>query len=164
MTNLLEGAKAPDFTLGGLDGKEYSLASLLRHGPVVLTFFKISCPVCQFTFPFLQRLHSRFNGLNATIVSVSQDDTRDTTFFNKEHGIHFLTLVDEHPYPVSSSYGLTNVPTIFLIEPDGTIKVSCEGFSKGDLERIAENLTARENLPSIPFFTAEDRVPDYKPG
>ncbi len=78
MTNLLEGAQAPDFTLGALDGKEHSLASLLKHGPAVVAFFKVSCPVCQFTLPFLQRLNSRLGDSNATIVSVSQDDARDT--------------------------------------------------------------------------------------
>ena len=56
LTTIAVGHAAPGFTLKSLDGKEYSLAKLLEKGPVVAAFFKISCPVCQFTFPYLQRL------------------------------------------------------------------------------------------------------------
>src|SRR5580765_2401694 len=62
LTTIEVGQSAPGFSLKALDGKEYSLTSLLERGPVVLAFFKISCPVCQFTFPFLQRLFERYGG------------------------------------------------------------------------------------------------------
>ena len=164
MTALVEGQRAPDFALKAPDGKEHSLKSTLRHGPVVAAFFKISCPVCQFTFPFLERLHQQFGGGGATILGISQDNARDTRKFNQEYGITFLTLIDEHPYPVSSAYSLTNVPTIFLIEPDGPIKVSCMGFSKNDLEKIATELAARKQIPATSLFRANEIIPDYKPG
>ena len=56
MTTIVAGHVAPGFTLKSLDGKEYELTKLLEKGPVVAAFFKISCPVCQFTLPYLQRL------------------------------------------------------------------------------------------------------------
>src|SRR5260370_42328811 len=62
MTHVNTGNTAPVFSLKGLDGKDYSLPTLLKRGPVVAAFFKISCPVCQFTFPFLERLYKRYGG------------------------------------------------------------------------------------------------------
>jgi peroxiredoxin len=164
MTNLVAGNLAPEFSLKALDGKEHSLQGLLSQGPAVLAFFKISCPVCQFTFPFLQRLHERFESTNVTVLGISQDDPRPTRQFNEEYGISFLTLIDTHPYPVSNSYSLTNVPTIFLVEPDRTITTSCMGFSKSDLENITANLAARHKLAVPPFFRPDEIVPTYKPG
>lgn len=164
MTNLAEGQTAPEFTLKGLDGNSYSLNLLRKRGPVVAGFFKISCPVCQFTFPFLERLHEQYGGENVTILGVSQDDARDTESFNQEYGVKFTTVLDEPPYPVSNAYGLTNVPTIFLIEPDGTIQVTCVGFGKGELEKIADELASRKSLPAAPFFHSDEVVPAYKPG
>ncbi len=164
MTNLLEGHHAPDFTLKAIDGKEHSLKSALRHGPVVAAFFKISCPVCQFTFPFLERVHEQFGGDAMTVLGISQDNSRDTQRFNREYGVSFLTLIDEHPYPVSNAYGLTNVPSIFLIKPDGSISVSCTGFSKSDIEKVATELAAQKHIPAQPFFRASEIVPAYKPG
>ncbi len=81
MTTIAVGQVAPGFTLKSLDGKEYSLGKLLEKGPVVAVFFKISCPVCQFTLPYLQRLAQRYAGDSATVIAISQDDVRGTKEF-----------------------------------------------------------------------------------
>lgn len=164
LTHIATGTTAPDFSLKALDGVTYSLASLLARGPVVLAFFKISCPVCQFTFPFLQRVADRFAGKNITVVGVSQDDVRDTKDFNQELGIKFATVIDRDGYPVSNAYGLTNVPTVFLIEPDGRVKVECMGFDKAALETIVGELSQHEKVAAAPLFGRDEVVPAYKPG
>jgi len=164
LTHIEAGHTAPGFSLKALDGKEYSLEQLLEKGPVVVAFFKISCPVCQFTFPFLQRLHERFAGDGVTVLSVSQNDVSSTKEFNYEYGVTFPTLVDAEGYPASNAYGLTNVPTIFLIAPDGKAKVSCMGFSKSDLEKIAAELSQHKKMQAAPFFRKDEVIPAYKPG
>jgi len=164
LSNVQTGKTAPSFSLNALDGKQYSLDSLLARGPVVLAFFKISCPVCQFTFPFLQRLAERFAGTNVPVIGISQDDARNTKEFNREYGVTFPTLIDEAGYPASNAYGLTNVPTIFLIDSDGTVKVSCVGFDKGALEKISEELTQQQKISAAPLFLPDEVVPAYKPG
>lgn len=158
------GKKAPQFSLKVLDGKQYSLDSLLARGPVVAVFFKISCPVCQFSFPFLQRLSERFARTNVSIIGISQDDAQNTKEFNREYGVTFPTLIDDSGYPASNAYGLTNVPTIFLIDPDGTIKVSSTGFDKAAFEQIARELTQQQKIAATPFFRPDEVVPAYKPG
>ena len=164
MTNVVAGNTAPGFSLKAVDGKDYVLASLLERGPVVVAFFKISCPVCQFTFPFLQRISERFAGKSASVVGISQDDARDTKDFNEEYGITFPTLVDDAGYPASNAYGLTNVPSVFLIAPDGTVEVSCTGFDKAALEKIASELAQHQKISSTPLFRPDEIVPALKPG
>ena len=70
MTHIVAGNKAPGFSLKSLDNKEYSLNTLLERGPVVAAFFKISCPVCQFTFPFLERLYKQYGDDRATFLGI----------------------------------------------------------------------------------------------
>lgn len=164
LTNIEAGHTAPGFSLKALDGKEYSLQKLLERGPTVVAFFKISCPVCQFTFPFLQRLHERYASEGATVIGVSQDDARETKAFNQEYGVTFPMLVDSEGYPASNAYGLTNVPTIFLIAPDGKVQVSCMGFSKSDLEKIASELSLDRKMQAAPLFRTNEIVPAYTPG
>lgn len=164
MTNLVTGQLAPEFSLKAMGGKEFSLTGVLARGPAVVVFFKVSCPVCQFTLPFLQRLHGRFGESGVTIVGISQDDSRPTRQFNDEYGVTFLTLLDAHPYPVSDAYGLTNVPTIFLVEPDRTLTSICMGFNKADLENIVLNLAQRGKAPPAPLFLPDEIVPAFKPG
>lgn len=165
MTNIVAGNKAREFSLKSLDNKEYSLNALLDRGPVVAAFFKISCPVCQFTFPFLERLHKNQGGDGATFLGISQDDAKASQGFAKEYGISFpILLDDENGYVVSNAYGLTSVPTIFLIDTDGTVKVSSMGFDKKDLETIAAQLSERKKISLVPLFRADEVVPSNKPG
>jgi len=164
MTHIVAGNTAPGFSLSALDGKKYSLAETMRSGPVVLAFFKVSCPVCQFTFPFIERLHQRYGGDGVTFLGVSQDDVRDSKEFCKKYGLTFPVLVDEKGYPVSNGYGLSMVPTIFLIEPDGAVKVSSMGFDKKDLETIAAELSDRRKLSASPLFRSDEAIPANKPG
>ena len=164
LANIENGSVAPDFSLTAVDGKEYSLASLLARGPVVLAFFKISCPVCQFTFPFLQRISERFAGESASVIGISQDDAQSTKEFNQEYGVEFPTLVDGSGYPVSNAYGLTIVPTVFLVAPEGRVKVNCMGFDKSALEQIATELAQHERISTSALFRPDEVIPDYKPG
>jgi peroxiredoxin len=165
MTNIVAGDIAPGFSLKALDNRDYSLNTLMERGPVVAAFFKISCPVCQFTFPFLERLHKRYGGDGVTFLGISQDDERGTSKFAKEYGVTFPIVMDDPDgYAVSNAYGLTNVPTIFLIEPGATVKVSCMGFDKKDLETIAAELADRKKMTLTPLFRTDEVIPVNKPG
>src|SRR6266403_4501706 len=165
MPHIVAASVAPGFSLKSLDGKTYSLPALLEKGPVVAAFFKISCPVCQFTFPFLERLYKRYGGDGVTFLGISQDDARDTRDFATEFGVSFPMLIDdEDRYIVSNAYGLTNVPTIFLIDTGGTVKVSSMGFDKKDLETIAAHLAERKKISLAPLFRPDEVVPSNKPG
>ncbi|MBI4462820.1 MAG: TlpA family protein disulfide reductase [Acidobacteria bacterium] len=158
------GTKAPDFTLTGLDGKKYSLAQALAQGPVLLAFFKESCPVCQFALPFIERIHRGGNSQGGIhIWGVSQDDQRDSRAFAREYGLSFPVLLDESGYPVSNAYGLTNVPTLFLVEPDGQIALTSIGFNKAEIESVAHRMGQRVGKKLVAFPPGEN-VPDYKPG
>src|SRR6202035_428465 len=54
---LSAGDRAPDFELEDLSGERRTLSGLSGGKPVLLAFFKVSCPVCQYAFPFLERMY-----------------------------------------------------------------------------------------------------------
>jgi peroxiredoxin len=166
MTHIVAGNKAPGFSLQDSNGKDYSLSALLEKGPVIAAFFKISCPVCQFTFPFLERLHQRYGKAGVTFLGISQDDAKATKKFTDQYGVTFPIALDESAknYPASNAYGLTNVPTVFLIEPDSSIKLVGNGFNRKELEAIAASLAEREHITPAALFRPDERVPDHKPG
>ena len=124
-----------------MDGKSFSLQGALTRGPVVAAFFKISCPVCQYAFPFLERIYKAYGSKNVTIVGISQNSQKDTALFNKEYGVTFPVLLDDiDSYPVSNAYGLTNVPTIFWIDSDGTIEISSVGWVQQEIAEINQKV------------------------
>jgi peroxiredoxin len=165
MTALATGTKAPTFELKTTNGKQFSLSDELARGPVVLAFFKVSCPVCQYAFPFLERLYKAYATKGVALVGVSQNDAKETAAFNKEFGITFPTLLDDtRTYPVSNAYGLTNVPTVFFIAPDGEIEVSSVGWVKADIAEINRKMAeAGKAAPAALFKPGED-VADFRAG
>jgi peroxiredoxin len=165
MAALTTGTKAPDFTLPAVDGKTFSLQEALSRGPVVAAFFKISCPVCQYAMPFIERVYQAYKNQNVTIVGISQNNKKDTLSFMREYGLTLPTLLDDtNTYPVSNAYGLTNVPTIFWIAQDGEIEISCEGWEKKAVEDINRMAAAASGHGAKPVFHAGESVADFRAG
>ena len=165
MDALTAGTKAPDFELTAMDGKKFVLHDKLARGPLVLAFFKVSCPTCQYAFPFLDRLERAYGHNGFRIIGVSQNNPKETSAFIKEFGVTFPVLLDDtEKYPVSNAYGLTNVPTVFWIAQDGGIELSSVGWVKADFEEISRKMA--ESLhwaPAVMFKPGED-VRDFRAG
>jgi peroxiredoxin len=150
-----ERALAPDFTLPDMHGAERTLDEALSNGPAVLVFYKISCPVCQLTLPFLERLYKdRF-----PVFGISQDDAAASRKFSEKYGLTFPMLIDDQPanYPVSNAFKISSVPSMFLVEKDHTISWALSGFGRKELEDLGHRLHTN-------IFRTDDRVPEYKPG
>lgn len=150
------GDTAPDFQLTDTFGTQKSLKDLIATKPALVALFKVSCPVCQYTFPFLERL-SKSN--NVEVIAISQDDLKATERFRAEFGVTFTTLLDESKkgYPVSNGFGIAHVPSLFLVQPDGEISIAGEGFSKRDLEAIG-------SIAGVEPFHPDERIPEFRAG
>ena len=158
------GTLAPEISLASASGQRMSLLETLKRGPVLAAFFKVSCPTCQFAFPFLERIHETYGDAKLSIWGISQDNARDTREFLKEYGVKFPALIDADGFAASNQYGLTNVPSIFWILPDGRIRITSVGFVRTDLESITVEAARASGKPRTPLFKPSEVVPDYKPG
>ena len=149
------GSQAPDFVLPTLLGETASLRNLSRTDPVMLAFLKVSCPICQYTFPFLERLSSA-QGLR--IVGISQDGAGATTDFSREFSVSFPMALDEAKgnYATSDAYRITHVPSLFLVEGT-TITQAVSGFSRKDLAQLGERF-------GVALFHQGEKIPDFRPG
>src|SRR5579862_3676478 len=165
MTALATGTTAPELDLHTLDGKRFSLREELARGPVVLAFFKVSCPTCQYALPFLERLHKTYGDKGVRLVGVSQNDAKETAAFNRQFGVTFPVLLDDiSRYPVSNAYGLTNVPSIFWIAQDGEIEVSSVGWDRKDIEEINRRAAEINGGAVKPLFYPGEQVADSRAG
>jgi len=165
MPALSAGKAAPEFTLEKMDGGKFDLREVLSRGPVLAVFFKISCPVCQFALPYVERLYQAYKGKNVSIVGVSQNNKGDTAKFMQEYKLTLPVLLDDTTsYPVSNAYGLTNVPTLFWIERDGEIGLSSVGWSRADMEQINRLIAEAGRGEQVVIFSPGENVPDFRAG
>jgi peroxiredoxin len=165
MAALNPGTRAPDFTLQTTEGKPFSLREARARGPVIAAFFKISCPTCQYAFPFLQRLYEAHGNKRVTIVGISQNEKKDTAAFIKQFGVTFPILLDDtHSYAVSNAYGLTNVPSIFWIAEDGEIEISSVGWVRKDFEELNQRAAASAGDGHVSLFQPGEPIADFRAG
>ena len=164
MPALAPGKQAPTFALTTADGSLFSLDEALTHGPVVLAFFKVSCPVCQYAFPYFDRLYKALKGRGVTVIGISQDDAGDTADFVKSFHLSLPIALEPSPYPVSAAYELTNVPTLFEIDSGGQIVTSSVGWDRSDLESVYHHYSDGNASTPAPLFHAGENVADFKAG
>ncbi|MDX2152937.1 MAG: TlpA disulfide reductase family protein [Bryobacteraceae bacterium] len=150
---LSPGDRAPEIRLPDLDGQTRALKELDGGKPSLVVLFKISCPTCQFTLPYLERM----KGGGVSVVGISQDDAESTREFNQEFGVTFPTLVDEPQYRVSEGFRITHVPSMFLVEGDGRISWSSVGWSRQAIEELGKKAGVEVVRPG-------EFVPEWKSG
>lgn len=163
MTVLTPGKMAPNFSLPTINGKQFELKEALSRGAVVLAFFKVSCPICQYAFPYYDRMYQSLKGRAVTVIGISEDKDNDTSEFIKSFGLTMPIALEAEPYPISTAYGLTNVPTLFEIDPEGKIVTSTVGWDRAELESVFRHYSdGTVSAPAV-LFRGEN-VADFKAG
>lgn len=123
---------------------------------MLLVFFKVACPTCQLTFPYLERIHR--GGRGPRLIAISQDNAVNTGVFHREFGISIPTLLDAAPrYGASAAFGISSVPSLFLVGADGRIVWAEAGFDRAQLTELGRQA-------GIETFAAGDRAPAFQPG
>jgi len=160
MPALEPGASAPNIKSG-----QFDLERERAKRPVILAFFKVSCPTCQYALPFLERLHQAYGSSGPEIVGVSQNSESDTNAFTKQYRISFpMVLDDKHSYPASNAYGLTNVPSIFYVSPEGKVEHTSVGWVKSEFEELNRKMAQVAKTKPAEVFKPGESVADFKAG
>lgn len=161
MAALDPGASFPRITLRDESGAP---ADRKRGGETLFAVFKTTCPVCELTWPYLERIRKIAEGGSFSIVAVTQDDPAKTKAFNARLHTKLETVYDREPWPASDALGVTNVPTLFRVGADGVIAETVVGFDRERLQALAARAAAASGKPAPKLFTASDHAPAFKPG
>jgi peroxiredoxin len=166
---LVSGAPAPDASFVRPEGGTATTSELLAGAgglPVLLAFFKTSCPTCRLTWPYLQRLHEAYGGKAVRIVGVSQNTGDESRRFFEEFGKATFDLVlDPEPrFEASNSFSVEAVPHLALVSPAGNLEEVFAGWSKAWMETLGARLATARSLARIPVVPPGDPVRDLQAG
>jgi peroxiredoxin len=153
---------ASPFALIATDGRPYALSEH-KGGPLVISFFKTTCPTCMLTFPYLERLYQTYRAQGLTVWGISQDPLDDSLAFAADYGVTFPVLLDT-TWDVSNAYGVDVVPTTFLLDRRGQIAFSFVSFSKDDINEMARLIAAETQAPLTVIAPPDDGKPPFRPG
>jgi cytochrome c biogenesis protein CcmG/thiol:disulfide interchange protein DsbE len=116
---------APALPTQVLHGPKVDLESL-RGRPALINFWASWCTPCREEAPALARLARRVNG-KARVVGVDWNDTTaNADDFIKQHHLTYPILRDGSS-AVGEHFGLTGLPTTFVLDSDGRIVRTLRG-------------------------------------
>jgi peroxiredoxin len=112
---------APDFALRDLDGTRRELASF-RGRVVLLHFWATWCEPCQAEMLSMVGLHQTYKDAGLEVVAVASDvqGMEVVQPFVMRQRLSFTTLLDGMGQ-VTRLYGVTSLPTTYLLDRDGRI-------------------------------------------
>ena len=158
------GVAPPDFTLRGLDGREYSLHEATGKGPVVLAFWQKNCGACKLAAPYLNRLYDAYENLTWSFWAIAQNDDAEAAAFVREFDFRPTVLIDAPSFAVSRQYDPDATPTLYVIEPERDVTLISPGFMKDDLNEISRTIADYAGAPYVEVAPDGDGNPKFKPG
>ena len=120
------GDEAPDFTLPGTGGQDYTLSSY-RGKPVVLVFYPgDNTAVCTTQLKSYTKDFEEFEGVDAQLLAISPQDVASHEGFSGKHGFKFPLLADVDK-KVGDAYGVLGPigfyrRSVFVVDADGVIR------------------------------------------
>jgi thiol-disulfide isomerase/thioredoxin len=137
-----EGDLAPEFTLPNIhEGKpDISLANL-RGKTVYVDFWASWCAPCLRSLPLINELYNKNKHQDFEVIAINVDDPiEDGRDFLLDTPLDYLIAADTDN-AVLNSYGVTGMPTSFLIDKDGVVRMVHMGFRGNDIELIEAAVT-----------------------
>ncbi|SHJ92321.1 Peroxiredoxin [Rubritalea squalenifaciens DSM 18772] len=138
ITPLAIGAKGPDFSLPGTDGKTYSLNSFRDAKYLVLIFTCNHCPDARASRDRINQFAKDYAEKGVQVVAISGNDPQalmklelgysvygdsfdEMKLVAKEHGYVFPYLYDGDKQEASTAYGALATPHTFILGPERTL-------------------------------------------
>ncbi|MGH3718706.1 MAG: peroxiredoxin [Pseudonocardiaceae bacterium] len=124
------GDQAPDFTLKGQNGQEWTLSELRGDHHVLVVFYPLAfSPICSGELCQLRDDLAEFQNSGAQVLAVSVDSAYTLKAWSEQEGYHFPLLSDFWPHgKVARDYGVFNDEAgianrgTFLVDTDGVIR------------------------------------------
>lgn len=144
MAEVSAGDKAPDFTLGSVDGNGTVKLSDYTVEPTLLVFWVSWRPHCQRELPIIQKIYADLGSKGMNTVGVSVDsEVEDARGFVKDYGLRFPNAFagTADGRKVLDTYGIDGVPTILVIAKGELVKArfggeTAEKTLRGELAKL----------------------------
>ncbi|MFN4297785.1 MAG: thioredoxin-dependent thiol peroxidase [Brevundimonas sp.] len=152
MTEIIEGAPAPEFDMATDGGGRITLGGLKGQWAVLFFYPKADTPGCTSESKDFSAMKTAFGRVNAVVVGVSKDPVKKLDRFKDKHELN-VTLASDDGGDVCERYGVWGEKTLygrkfmgierttFLIDPEGQVrriwrKVKVPGHAQAVLDAV----------------------------
>jgi thiol-disulfide isomerase/thioredoxin len=135
LTRDLVGSAAPAWVdTTPLAGAPASIDAL-RGKVVVLDFWASFCGPCRYMAPELSALSARYQAQGLAVVGITTDAPEVAASTRESWGMRYGVVTDRNA-STHQGYGITALPTIFIIDRRGIVRAVTVGAGRGEVDRL----------------------------
>lgn len=166
---LKAGALAPDFASLDVQGRERRLSEW-KGKVVVLDFWATWCGPCVSSLPHTQEVARRYKDQGVVIIANCTSDSRKNfEKFAKANESKYRDLLltsDPHEKGAerasSKLYGVSGIPSQFIIGRDGKVVMSLEGYEEGEVRLEAALARAGIKVDAATVAKGEEQIKEMQ--
>jgi peroxiredoxin len=130
------GQPAPDFRAPALDGPKPLSLKDFRGKVVYLDFWASWCAPCATALPVLDSFRDEFgaDGFQVLAVNVDSDPAKARQFLERRP-VGYPSVTDPEGR-LPGQFGVETMPTSFLIDRNGVVRLVHRGFKKSDADEL----------------------------
>lgn len=134
------GDRAPSFTAHSLKGAGKLSLSAYRGKVVYLDFWASWCGPCVVSLPLIDELRKEFPAADFQVLAVNVDtDLEKARKFLERRPVGYPSAVDPNGR-LPERFGITTMPTSFVIDRQGVIRHVHSGFERGDIASLRKQI------------------------
>lgn len=132
------GNSSPNWELRDLKGNIVSNTRL--KGKVTLIDFSFNaCAACMLSIPTLKRLHEKYKGTDVSILTINTSDPKQSVIAHaKKNDVTYPVLLNGSK--VAKSFQVSSYPSFYLVDKNGMIAATFEGYSKNLETELIEKI------------------------
>ena len=135
---LSKGDKAPAFSLFNLSGDKTIQLSDYQGKVIYLDFWASWCPPCRISLPLLEKMRTELAHQNFEIIAINVDENpQDAKDFLKTFPVSYPIGGDKQG-KLPELYQVQGMPTAFIIDKKGVIRVVHTSFKRKDIAKIKQ--------------------------
>lgn len=133
---------ASSFSLYDVSGKLVVLDSLVKKGPVIMSFWALWCKMCIKELDALRPYYPQIESLGVSFLAISQDKAKSKdevkSFVAGRKWQYKIVLDPENK--LRKSYNVQVMPTLFIVNQDKKIVFTHQGYKPGDEKKVLEKI------------------------
>jgi len=135
-------SKAPNFSAPNLDGERVELKTLLKQGPVLISFWATHCKPCIKELNQLQKFYPDYKEKGFEILAVDVDGPRSVSRVkSKVKGLKWkFPVVFDTNRDIYRKYHVLGIPHTVLIDGEGNIRYTHTTYRSGDEKIIKKKI------------------------